>query len=622
MRAVFSFKNIDSTSDMNARFDKLFIKGFFDGGDVSPIAGELKVSISAFRAISADGMVILEESATQLTVVAGVDNHICLYAKYSSTAAPTLEWLVLTPSAYAGHANKDYLILRAKVNVTAGATAVTAAMIATSSADEVDKQGRNSIRGLIPNISGLPSSHNRTGDSYIVTDGSGDTPNLYVYNGQTFLNITQSGSVSASLTLHRQNLYTNEIHATSEQAAALAGTSGAAPNATNRYVDSSDARVPTQNENNAMVGVKNTSLDEAIVAPSDVNRFITESRQFAAPEEWVVATPPNDIKLEFPISQGPTYVGIVAGMNSAFKYFKVYHSDDSQSLEYVNSTGDVPKIIGIYTDASFATALDPVTHTKPPSQATPTGFYSGGSLWIVFDKKLDSAFRLGYFKQKTLKNLSPEELSVRSPFSFQTPGSMMFDPIESFPITSATSLITLTKFTMNPNPVNDVVVRENGVFLEPDDNETFTPIVIQTGVSDKIDFIDSTATTKQAVLSPATYSTKASLAVLASDIAAKMSLVTSDTIQCSFSTSTWKFTWLNTTGNFSILWSSGAAAIYAPWKKLGVSPKADWTGAATYSSNEPINRGHIQWMKNSSTVIQLINSAQPNGLITVTKKNA
>ena len=62
--------------------------------------------------------------------------------------------------------------------------------------------------------------------------------------------------------------------------------------------------------------------------------------------------------------------------------------------------------------------------------------------------------------------------------------------------------------------------------------------------------------------------------------------------------------------------------LYSPWKELGVSPKADWTGAATYTSNNVIDRGYIQWMKNSNTVIQLLNAAQPNGLISVTKKNA
>ena len=622
LRSVFSFRNIDSTHDLNSRFATLFAMGVYSGGVSTPIPSTLQISITPFLAMSSEGMLVTDPSATTLTVLSGVNNYICLDAKYNPTGTPTLQWLVLDYPTYAAHADYAYLIVFCTINVPVGAIAVTSAMISTIAAHQIDTIGRFVIRGTIPSIVNLPVVNNRVSDAYIITNGLSDIPALYIYNGTTFINVTQSGSVSATLQLHRQNLFANEIHLTNNQADALIGTSGNPPNLANPYVDSLDPRLPTQNQKNALAGVLNSINDYRIIPPTDTNRYMTESRQFAVPSEVSYVTGPNLTYIIFNVSNGPAYVGTISGVTSALKYFQLYNLDENINQEYITSTGAVPNLIGIYTDAGLTIALDPATMTIPPAQLVPAGFFLTGNLYLVFDQIIDTGFRLSFLKQSLLTQVAPSGFNIRKPSDIQISSKLLYtDKIQNFFLISPTNTLTLNPsiFSMHTNSyVYDVKVYENGVFLPPEDG-TFDPIIIQLG-NDVIDFVDSFSITRQCILTHATYSTLSSLAALATDIATQMSAVSPDIITTSFNPNYWTFTIADSTGNFQLLCNSGVATFISPWSVLGFDIASDKIGAATYTGSFPISKSHIGWFKLSSTSIWLINQGHINGLFTVEKQ--
>lgn len=360
IKAIFSFQNNDSTADLNSRYADLIKKGFFLGGAVTPVPLQLKVDVAPFKAVSFDGMVLEETVSTRLTVVAGQTNYVVLRAKHSNTQAPTVQWEVLEASVYLADPDIDYLIIKAVIVLAPSATQVLTSNISLVQSDWTDPLTRFVIRGTLTNAAFLPATNNRVADAYIITDGTGDSPNLYVYNGLIFVNITQAGSIASLLTLHRQNLFSNEIHLTDNQASALIGTSGTPPSLANPYVDNADPRIPTQNENNALVGVANTTLDSAVVAPSSTNKFITESRQFAIPHEVLSTQPSTPVTTFAPTilalssAGGPFWVGN-GGLGTAQRYFSLFDSDALQRKGYINSVGQSVRITGVFVAPTVST---------------------------------------------------------------------------------------------------------------------------------------------------------------------------------------------------------------------------------------------------------------------------
>lgn len=105
------------------------------------------------------------------------------------------------------------------------------------------------------------------------------------------------------------------------------------------------------------------------------------------------------------------------------------------------------------------------------------------------------------------------------------------------------------------------------------------PITI-TSTSKYIDFTDS-GSTVSCQLAEKTYSNPMDLAA---EIASKMSAASVDTISCSWSNSTGKFTITSDGSTLSLLWATGANTANSAKTKLGFS-NADDTGALTYTSD-------------------------------------
>lgn len=430
-RALLRFRNPDSTQDINDRLRGLFNKGRFSGGNITPVPGVLRIDLGPFATVGSDGMFVRESSeSTRLDVVAGFKNYIVIRQEYVSDDAPIVSIESLTEPEFFGDGTPGFqgpdnpsLIVFGVVNVPAASASVTADMIEFFEADIVDSTGRAVIRGRLEDSADLPSAGlnlNRPGDSYIVTEGTGDFPSLFTWNGVTWINITDTIAVLNLLSDHRQNLLTDEIHLTDLQAEAVAGTSGT-PSDTNRYVTDSDPRLPTQDENDALEGnfvSPGVSLEDA--PPSDSNRYVTSSKVFAAPAELEFSSPTPPIELG--PGDGPYFVGAPSDpealVGTVQRWFTLYSSDESEDSEYLNSEFEAVRVVRVETGPVGGPSSGNELNPQTDARVDDLGFFDGSpgdSLFLITDNDIDSDVRVSYGKRTLLGNLLPQLLMSRGP---------------------------------------------------------------------------------------------------------------------------------------------------------------------------------------------------------------
>jgi hypothetical protein len=227
LQTFLQFRNADSTQNINSMLSGFLKRGIISGGLITPVSGQLQVQVSPFKLIGYDGMVVLETSNTvTLNVVAGQTNVVVFNSQYVSNSNPIAQWEVLELSVYQGRSDINYLTVFGYVTLLSTDTQVSPSEISYQYRDELDPLQRLIVRGTVTSIAGLPTQNNRPGDTYIITSGLGDTPALYTWNGANFLNLTDTLTLASLLSAHRNNLFSNEIHLTDEQALAVKGTHG------------------------------------------------------------------------------------------------------------------------------------------------------------------------------------------------------------------------------------------------------------------------------------------------------------------------------------------------------------------------------------------------------------
>jgi len=434
LRPLLQFQNPDSTRDINDT-NLVFNKGVFSGGQVlaGTVADGLVVSLEAFATVGADGMFVQETDITTLAVVDGVRNFIVLRSIYKDNAEPVVQVESLDEAAYLGDAEIGFLIVFAVVDVPLSGTFVTQSMISYLESDIVDTLGRLSLRGTITNAGNLPAgslNSNRPGDFYIVTSGESDVPEMYVWNGADWQNITQAQVLSTLLQEHIDNLSNNAKHLTNTQFEAVLGTTGT-PNSSNRFVTELDARLPDQNENDGMTGDPtilsgSSNLDQGAgyrgSEPGPDNQFTLNSKVFAVPTEKSFA---GSAVIELLESDGPIYVGKGA-VGTAQQWFNIYADDTTgtnRDKELINSQGRPVRVTGVFTEASLTNELNP----QDP-QVDALGFWRdlsvqgnpGGPLYLQvssgdIDGQADVGFRIGYGKRTTMQDLLPQAFIERGP---------------------------------------------------------------------------------------------------------------------------------------------------------------------------------------------------------------
>ena len=463
-RALLKFRNPDSTQDLNDRYKDLFNKGFFSGGELRAVNGALKVDLRPFATAGSDGMFVREDSeTTRLDVLAGFENYIVIRQEYISNADPVLSLESLTKQQFdldgpedAKGADNPTLIVFGVVNVPTESApgvptvSVTQNMIETDESNIIDTLGRSSFRGLLAAELSLPAgTGNRAGDYYIITDGTGDFPTLFAWNGVSWINITNAQAILDLLDSHRQNQNANERHLTDDQWAAVAGSSGA-PAVGNRYVTEEDNRVLTDDQADANAG-NPTPLED--FGPSDSNRWISSSKVFAVPTEVVVAVgePTSgqalDVtEIELPVSAGGFFIGNPddgeALTGTAQQWFNIYTEDTSGDEEYTNGEFNEVQILEVRLgDAGQGAFSGGSAEVNPQVDTDDLGFFvnQNKNLFLVLSNPITSPCRVAYGKRGSLGTLLPHLLTNRGPkggqidtrlvrLLFGTPNAQFEDP--------------------------------------------------------------------------------------------------------------------------------------------------------------------------------------------------
>ena len=388
LRTLLKFRNLDLTRSINDRFSGFISPGVISGGTAVPVSSQLKVDLLPYKAVSLDGMVVEETSdSTRLDCPAGQTTVVAVKMVYSDSSDPTVAVVGTELSAFNSLSDRQYYVVFCHVVVPLSATSIQPSYIDYSYKDELTTIGRNTFRGVLSNSSLLPLSDNRTGDYYMVVDGIGGPTHLYGWTGSQWFIMTDAAAVTSDLAAHRNNLFIDENHLTDDEKDAVAGTSGTAVGASNKLVDSADTRLPTQDENDALLGTDGM--------PSSSNKYVTAAYPIASPAEKT-ASPSGSFQLL--AADGPVYVG-KGGVGTANQYFHFYHATEGR--EYINSTNQVVSVSGVYTNSLLTVVLDPSLNPSVDSD----GFFSGSTLYIAWDNVPDSSTRLMYGKRETLDTL-------------------------------------------------------------------------------------------------------------------------------------------------------------------------------------------------------------------------
>lgn len=397
LKTLLHYRNPDSTLDLITMLSEFFKKGVVTGGEVLPVTPNSipQVTVAPFKLIGQDGMVVLETASTiTLTLPTNQTLVVCFQSQYVSNDNPVASYEVFEISAFnaLSQAVKDTLTIFA--TVTTG-IATDAPVVSYDLRDVIDPVSRNTLRGKVAAVANLPAINNRLGDAYIVESGIPDPDNgMYVWKGIAgWVNITDALSVSSLLAQHRSNLFADEIHMTNAQADAALGSFGS-PSAANPYVTSTDPRLPTQAENDALVGLSQT----VPVPPSSTNPYVTSAYNLAEPSEVVLSGVGAFITLN--AASGPFFVGLGATAVSALPFFGIF--DDLLKREYLNSLGQGIILTGVFKDLLGPTPLNPSSET---SVVNSNGFWNQ-TLYLGFTGTIDSDILVRYGKQINFANVS------------------------------------------------------------------------------------------------------------------------------------------------------------------------------------------------------------------------
>ncbi len=277
LRAVFAYQNLDSTADLNLRFESLFTKGVFLGGDIVANGTNNTVSITAFRAVTRDGMIALNDVATDIVVPGNQKSYLCLRAKYNAPSPPELAWVTHTLASYNAASDKDFLIVFGTVDLAASAGPVFANLVSYADRNVVTPVSRNSFLGTFVDLPALQAAYpatvptkQKSGDIALAISGLSGLPTWYRWDA-TGGSFSPFGSYNTEISNLNSHIADDDIHVTPTQKAALAGTSGT-PSGSNRFITENDTtRVVTAAERQAIANA--VGLDSGL---SDTNPLVAD----------------------------------------------------------------------------------------------------------------------------------------------------------------------------------------------------------------------------------------------------------------------------------------------------------------------------------------------------------
>ena len=384
--ALFQYKNLDSTQDLNTRFQDLFQKGIYAGGRLAVNSGAYTVSVTPYSAMTASGMAVYDTESTSVVLSGTGLQYIVIDAVYNDSGAASISVFSTTAAAYATYRSRYILIGTVNMNNLSGSK-ITADKFSYALRDQITPVADSKFLGYFttttdrdnfyPATTSTPTVQ-RVGDFVIcgtsaATTGTEASIGFWTTDG--WVDFSDPALVESALTDHINNMV---MHTSANQHAALAGTSGT-PSGTNPFVTLADTtHLLTADERAAVTN----ALGAEITPIGEANPFVARGTIIAVPRVYQVAVAAAgsyvDLTLtSLSLDSLDLYLGKQGidgnGVSSAQQYFGI---EDAYGAGYVSTVTSYP--------AYVTNVLDANSSTVNPSSATSTmGFLSFDSTTTV-----------------------------------------------------------------------------------------------------------------------------------------------------------------------------------------------------------------------------------------------
>lgn len=394
-RGTFSYRNLDSTADLNLRFQNLVKKGIYSGGYLTATGGSFTVTLSPYMAMTNEGMMVSDSETTSVTVSGSILQYIVIDATYNPSGNAIINVLAVPQTQYLTYKDK-YICVGVVDMSSAGGSFVSSAYFSYATRDQVTPVQDSKFLGYFTTESdrtlAYPSSvpyKQRVGDFSIVGTNAG-TLKFGFWAGTSWVDFVNPGSVSSALNDHIANLSVNAKHVSDAEKAALSGTYGT-PSGVNKFITESDSRVLTSQERQALANA--VGIGGGLGA---TNPLVAKNTVIAVPRVFQVNVPiaGNTITLSagvlgipvFDVYLGKQGIEALTNTSSAKQYFAV---EDEYGNGYISTLTGLPVYItDVYNDGG--------TTLNPDNVCTSEGFYitAGANIQLKLSTNVSASSRV------------------------------------------------------------------------------------------------------------------------------------------------------------------------------------------------------------------------------------
>ena len=370
-KALFQFKNLDSTQDLNARFQDLFGKGVYAGGRFAVVSGAYSISVTPYSAMTLSGMAVFNDEPTTISLSGTGLQYIVIDAIYNASGPASIRVFATTADSYNVYRSRYILLGTVDMdNLQSGSGYIDATRFSYSVRDQISPVQDSKFLGHFNNnaarAAALPDTvptRQRIGDFTVV--GTTDIAiGFWTTNG--WQDHVDPAHVGQALVDHINDA---SMHTSLDQHAALSGTSGT-PSATNRFVTESDDSVLTDAERYAISHAVGATTEPV----GQDNVLVSQRTVIAVPRVFQIAIPSATDYVDLTLASlgvlAPFLVylgkqGISAGISSAQQYFGI---EDSYGAGYVSTLTNYPVYVTNVLDRSNGTV-------NPSSVSDDFGFF-------------------------------------------------------------------------------------------------------------------------------------------------------------------------------------------------------------------------------------------------------
>ena len=383
--ALFQYKNLDSTQDLNSRFSDLFQKGIYAGGRLAVNSGAYTVSVTPYSAMTVSGMAVYDTQPTSVVLSGTGLQYIVIDAVYNDSGAASISVFATTASAYATYVSRYILVGTVNMdNLTS--SKITSDRFSYAQRDQITPVADSKFLGYFASTNDRDVKYpatvptvQRVGDFVICGTTSATAGTLATIGFWTadagWVDFSDPALVGDALTAHVNNM---TMHTTANQHAALAGTSGT-PSSTNPFVTLADTvHLLTDDERDAITN----ALGSSQTPVGEANPFVSQNTVIAVPRVYQIAVPAAGSTVDLTLSSLSLdsfnlYLGKQgidgAGTSSGQQYFGI---EDAYGAGYVSTVTSYPVYVTNVLDGNSATV-------NPGSITDDMGFVSFTTQTIV-----------------------------------------------------------------------------------------------------------------------------------------------------------------------------------------------------------------------------------------------